>query len=104
MPAPKKPITPAAFSEKAYKPIPMTPVQSNQVGAIGYDPATSTLAVSFARGAGAIYHYPDVSPELYAEFMAAESKGTFFGKRVKALPFDKFSAPKPEPEADPANA
>ncbi|GKS73716.1 KTSC domain-containing protein [Acidovorax sp. SUPP950] len=101
---PRPTSAPAAFADKPYVAIPMAPVQSNQVGAVGYDPATSTLAVSFARGAGAIYHYPDVSPELYAEFMAADSKGTFFGKRIKALPFDKFPAPKPEPEADPANA
>lgn len=85
--------SPAALSSKPYVAIPMVAVQSNQVGAVGYDPATSTLAVSFARGAGAIYHYTDVSPELYAEFMAAESKGTFFGKRIKPLAFEKFPAP-----------
>mgnify|MGYP000361362185 FL=1 len=68
----------------------MTAVESNQVGAVGYDPATQTLAVTFARGAGAIYHYPNVSPEVHAEFMAAESKGSFFGQHIKPLPFDKF--------------
>lgn len=92
MPAPKKPITPAAFSKKAYRPIAMTPVQSNQVGAIGYDSATNTLACTFARGPGHVYHYPGVDQKTFDAFMAAESKGTFFGQHIKPLTFDKFPA------------
>lgn len=84
---------PAPYCDDAYTPIPMNPVESNQVKAIGYDEATKTLAVSFTRGTGAIYHYPDVEPELYAEFIGAESIGTFFGKRIKSLPFKKFKEP-----------
>lgn len=82
----------AAFSEKEYVAIPMTPVVSNQIAAIGYDDATSTLAVTFTRGPGHIYHYPNVSRETYDAFMAAESKGAFFGEHIKNLPFDKFPA------------
>ncbi|WP_120967837.1 KTSC domain-containing protein [Comamonas sp. lk] len=81
---------PAPFSDKSYMAIPMEPVESNQVKAIGYDPATKTLAVTFTRGPGSIYHYPNVEPELHVNFMQAESKGTFFGKNIKELPFDKF--------------
>lgn len=84
---------PAAFSDKPYVAIPMTPVESNQVKAIGYDAGTKTLAVTFTRGPGHVYHYPNVEPELHAKFMEAESKGTFFGQHVKPLPFDKFPAP-----------
>jgi len=84
---------PAAYSEAEYVPITMQPVTSNQVAAIGYDPATKTLAVTFTRGAGAIYHYPNVEPEVHAEFLAAESIGSFFGKHIKSLPFEKFQAP-----------
>lgn len=84
---------PAPYCDDAYTPIPMNPVESNQVKAIGYDEATKTLAVTFTRGAGAIYHYPNVEPELYAEFIGAESIGTFFGKHIKALPFKKFKEP-----------
>lgn len=84
---------PAAFTDKPYEPIHMVPVESNQVKAIGYDAATNTLACSFTRGPGHIYHYPNVSPELHADFMASESKGVFFGTHVKTLPFDKFPAP-----------
>lgn len=82
----------AAFSEKEYVAIPMTTVVSNQIAAIGYDAATSTLAVTFTRGPGHIYHYPGVSRETYDAFMAAESKGAFFGQNIKDLPFDKFPA------------
>ncbi len=91
---PRQFSAPAAFSDKPYTAIPMTPVTSNQVGAVGYDPATKTLAVQFARGAGAIYQYPGVDQKVYDDFMASESKGTFFGKHIKALPFDKFQPPK----------
>lgn len=87
---PKEYKAPAAFTDKAYTHIPMTPVDSNQIGAVGYDPTTKTMACTFTRGPGTIYHYPNVEPKVYADFMAAESKGTFFGKHIKALPFDKF--------------
>lgn len=87
---------PAAFSEEPYVAIPMTPVKSNQVAAIGYRAADKTLAVTFTRGGGAIYHYPGVDPKVHADFLAAESIGTFFGKHIKALPFKKFQAPKAE--------
>lgn len=72
----------------------MTPVKSNQVAAIGYRAADKTLAVTFTRGPGHIYHYPGVDPNVHADFLAAESIGTFFGKHIKALPFKKFQAPK----------
>ena len=88
-----KRTAPAAFSEKEYKAIPMTPVQSNQIGAVGYDAASKTLAVTFARGPGHIYHYPNVEQKTHDDMMAAESKGTFFGQHIKALAFDKFPAP-----------
>lgn len=86
----------------------LTNVESNQVGAIGYDVETKTLAVRFKRGAGAIYHYPGVSPETHADFLAGRlgedrepSIGTYFGKHIKPLPFTKFA---PEPESEKASA
>lgn len=87
----------AAFAEKDYTHIPLTAVESNQVAAIGYDAANSTMAVTFTRGPGHVYHYPDVSPELHQQFMEAESIGSFFGQHIKALPFDKFPAEVLEP-------
>lgn len=90
-----KTAAPAGFSKQKYQPIAMTPVKSAQVGAVGYDAATKTLAVTFARGNGHVYHYPNVDADMHAKFMAADSKGAFFGKHVKAMPFEKFEAPKP---------
>ena len=91
---------PQAYSEKPRPPIPLTPVKSNQVAAIGYDAATKTLAVTFTRGAGAVYHYPNVEPKLHADFLGAESIGRFFGQHIQSLPFEKFPAePKPQEQA-----
>jgi len=73
--------------------IALTPVKSNQVKAVGYDDATQTLAVTFTRGAGAIYHYPDVTRAQYEAFIGAESIGTHFGKFIKPLAFKKLPPP-----------
>jgi len=88
-----KNATPAAFSDEPYNPIPMKLVESHKIKAVGYDEATRTLAVTFQRGAGAIYHYPDIEPQVYADFIGAESLGTYFGKYLQNLPFKKFRAP-----------
>lgn len=90
---PKTYAAPAAFSEKPFVAIPMAAVKSRQVAALGYDAARKTLAVTFTRGPGHIYHYPDCDEKLHADFIAAESKGKFFTERIKPLPFDKFPAP-----------
>ncbi|MDP9992018.1 hypothetical protein J2W28_001046 [Variovorax boronicumulans] len=90
---PKTYAAPQDFSEEEYVAIPMTPVESNQVAAVGYDAARRTLSVTFTRGTGAIYQYPNCDAKLHADFMAAESKGKYFGAHVKALPFKKFKAP-----------
>ncbi len=91
------PAPPAQFSDKPRPPITMDPVESSQIAAIGYDPATKTLAVQFKHGAGAIYHYPNFEPETFEALRAAESPGKFFGQHIKGLPFEKYA---PEPKAD----
>lgn len=90
---------PQPYSDKPRPFIALQPVTSNQVAAIGYDEATQTLAVTFTRGAGAIYHYPNVTKETHDAFMQAESIGKFFGAHIQNLPFEKFQ-PEPEPTAD----
>ncbi len=92
----KKFPEPAAFTEEPRPAITLDAVESNQVKAIGYDEATKTLAVTFTRGTGAIYHYPDVSKETFDSFKAAESIGKFFGQHIKNLPFKKYA---PDPVA-----
>lgn len=88
----KKHVEPQPFCNEERLPIELKPVESSQVKAVGYDETTRTLAVTFTRGTGAIYHYPDVSPETHDAFVNAESIGTFFGKHIKALPFKKYRA------------
>lgn len=63
------------------------PVESKSIVSIGYDPATSTLEVEFKGGR--VYHYPDFAASDHEKLMAAQSKGTFFGKHIKHLPFRK---------------
>ena len=88
-----KAFTPQAYTEAEYVPIPMKPVASKQIAAIGYDAGRKTLAVTFTRWKGVIYHYPGVTKKTHDDMMAAESIGTFFGQHIKALSFDKFPAP-----------
>jgi hypothetical protein len=71
--------------------------RSGQVRAIGYDEATRTLAVQFRRGEGAIYHYPNVPPDLHRDFINAESLGIFHSKFIKDMVFKKY-----RPEQQPA--
>lgn len=88
-----KPLAaPKPYTDEPRPPIVLEPVTSNQVKAIGYDEATQTLAVTFTRGEGAIYHYPLVSPDQYRAFKAADSIGTHFGQHIKQRPFVKYRA------------
>lgn len=87
--------------------IEMTPVESSQIHAIGYDHDTQRLAIQFKNktGPSSLYHYENVPPEVHEEFIAAESKGRFFQKRIKPegekYPFTKIE-PKAESESAPA--
>jgi hypothetical protein len=97
---PKEYKAPQAFEEGDAPAIELKPVTSNQVAAIGHCPVTNTMAVTFTRGGGAVYHYPDVSPETHAAFVAGDlgegaepSIGTYFGRHIKPLPFKKYRAP-----------
>ncbi len=82
------------MSEEQRPPIELFPIESSQLSRIGYDPATKTMAVQFKHGAGAIYHYPNIEPEMADAFVKAESPGKFFGQHLRALPFVKYA---PEP-------
>ncbi|MDD2657982.1 MAG: KTSC domain-containing protein [Candidatus Pacebacteria bacterium] len=99
--APRTYTAPQDYSKDPRPAIALTPVKSNQVKAVGYDADTLTLAVTFTRGAGAIYHYPNVTPEAHAAFVGAESIGKYFGQHIQPLPFFKY-APDPVPESEAA--
>lgn len=64
------------------------PVTSSQISAIGYDPATSTMAVRFPKkdGSTSLYHYANVSQKEFDTFREAESLGRHFGQVFKPNP------------------
>jgi len=75
----------------------MIPVESSQIHSIGYDEPTKTLRIQFKNSKGepgSLYSYANVPPELHVNFMAAESKGKFFGANIKTAsdlyPFTKI--------------
>ncbi|MBB5610377.1 MULTISPECIES: KTSC domain-containing protein [unclassified Janthinobacterium] len=65
----------------------MHQVESSQFAAIGHAPELDLLAVQFhpkkSTGVSDIYHYQNFSAELFAEFLGAESQGSFFIQRIK---------------------
>src|SRR5258708_2199221 len=69
------------------------PVESSQIASVGYDPAKQVLEIEFKRG-NAVYHYAQVSSEVYEELMAAKSVGKFFNAEIR----DKFLYHRLEPE------
>jgi hypothetical protein len=90
--------------------IPLKPVDSSQINAIGHDAETNTLAIQFKgwKGEiGATYHYANFTAEEYAAFHGAESLGRHFGKAIKPFadryPYTKV-ADKPAAEDQPAAA
>lgn len=71
------------------------PVESSQIQAIGYEPeAEYPLGILFkpskrqtaAGQRGSIYEYANVSPEMFNEFVSAESKGKYFERHIKKYP------------------
>jgi len=99
------PTTNAEAMRHSEIPITMTP-KSSKVYGYGYDAGAKTLSVQFKGFDGAprdnAYHYPNVTPEMFAALEAAESKG----KHINAVfvktqyPFEKLLAGVP---AAPAN-
>lgn len=65
--------------------ITLAAVVSSQLLAIGHDAPSSTLAIQFADkdGQTSVYQYANFPAEKFAEFQAAESKGSFFIHQVK---------------------
>lgn len=76
-------------------------VESSQIESIGHDPATSTLEIEFVSRRpgvpGSVYQYGNVSADLHAQLVGAESIGSFFGKEIKPHK-DKYPFRKMEPE------
>lgn len=65
--------------------IQLTPVESSQIHAVGFDPITGTLAIQFKShgGPGGVYHYANWTQEKHDAFLGAESLGKHFGQHIK---------------------
>ena len=85
----------------ATPPITMQPVTSSQIAAIGHSPELNLLAIQFPpkkSGVADTYHYQGVDAAMFAEFLAAESQGSFFIQRIKKFP-DLYPFTKLDPAA-----
>lgn len=66
--------------------IPLKPVASSALAAIGHDPATETLAVQMFQGSkpGNVYHYANVTLAEYSAMAGAKSLGEHLARHIKA--------------------
>ena len=60
------------------------PVESTAVAAVGYDAAERELYVRFKGTSDGTYVYADVSPEEYADLLAADSIGGYVNTQIKS--------------------
>lgn len=58
-------------------------VDSSNIESIGFDPEASILQVQFKGGS--IYQYENVPAEVFEEFKAADSKGTYLSRNIKGI-------------------
>lgn len=66
----------------------MTPVDSSNILAIGYDPDSATLTIAFKDGSE--YEYYDVPQHEFDNFLAADSKGKYGNQNI----YKKYSQQK----------
>jgi len=68
----------------------MTPVDSSNLSAVGYDPKTKTMHIRFQSGR--LYAYYDVPEDIYQDLMNADSLGSYFNSFIKgAFAYTKLS-------------
>lgn len=60
----------------------MIPVESSNISAIGYDPATQELQVEFKNGT--TYSYSGVPQSQYDALLSAQSVGRYFMANIRA--------------------
>jgi len=84
---------------KPAAPMTMIPVESSQIAAIGHSPELNVLAIQFppkkSTGISDVYHYQNVDAAMFADFLAAESQGSYFIQNIKKHA-DKFPYAKVE--------
>lgn len=69
--------------------IEMTPVESSNIAAVGYDAKTSMLRILFKRGIS--YQYSGVPRSTYMALRTSKSPGTYFRNYIeKQFPGDQI--------------
>ena len=61
----------------------LTPVESSNIKAVGYDDATEELTVEFHNGSQ--YRYSQVDREVFEQLVKAPSVGGYFSLNVKGI-------------------
>lgn len=61
--------------------IDLSDVKSSYIKQMGYDPDRQTLALAFHGGK--VFHYSNVTPEMYAAAQSAASLGSWFHQNLK---------------------
>lgn len=75
--------------------IPLEPVTSSNIAALGYDPVREQMAVQFVSGH--VVHYSQVSLEEATAFYVAESKGKHYAAHVRGKkPAEYMTGPCPK--------
>lgn len=69
-----------------------TIVESGSIAEVGFDKETNILRIRFVHGG--LYEYPDTSPQLHQDFMAAKSKGSFFQLNIRSRKCTRVEEPK----------
>jgi len=62
--------------------VPLQPVKSSMVEAVGYSPVDRVFAVRYA-GAARVHHYRDVAAETAAKVTSAESIGRAINEHIR---------------------
>ena len=76
-----------------------TPVQSTTLASISYAPSHKRLVIEFRDHA--VYRYHGVPVEVYADFLAAESKGVYFNRAIRGhYKYDRQGNGAPETSDD----
>lgn len=63
--------------------IPMTPVESTNVSAVGFDPDRGIIAVKFQSGG--TYHYSGCDQKMYDALVTAPSIGRYVNQVLKPM-------------------
>jgi hypothetical protein len=73
--------TVAAGAESEVTAMHRTPIESKAITSIAYDLAEQRLEILFQDGG--VYQYRDFPPDVYRQFLAADSKGQYFNKTIR---------------------